>query len=196
MSNIGGAMYHIHKNSYRFLFLLSIAVILYATLYREAGQGDIELRLFWTIKRAWSEHSGYYWYLILGNIALFMPFGFFLTAILQKPDWKKAAMMGFVFSAAIEVSQVLLDRGLGEFDDVLHNTWGSLMGYCAAVILGYLFGHQKERYEGNVKGAGLFFGMTILMFTILILYNRPDWSVRLCRRQSLCLLRRLLYPFY
>ena len=196
MSNIGGAMYHIHKNSYRFLFLLSIAVILYATLYREAGQGDIELRLFWTIKRAWSEHSGYYWYLILGNIALFMPFGFFLTAILQKPDWKKAAMMGFVFSAAIEVSQVLLDRGLGEFDDVLHNTWGSLMGYCAAVILGYLFGHQKERYEGNVKGAGLFFGMTILMFTILILYNRPDWSVRLWRRQSLCLLRRLLYPFY
>lgn len=90
-------MYHIHKYSYRFLFLLSIAVILYATLYREAGQGDIELRLFWTIKRAWSEHSGYYWYLILGNIALFMPFGFFLTAILQKPDWKKAAMMGFVF---------------------------------------------------------------------------------------------------
>ena len=125
-----------------------------------------------------------------------MPFGFFLTAILQKPDWKKAAMMGFVFSAAIEVSQVLLDRGLGEFDDVLHNTWGSLMGYCAAVTLGYLFGHQKERYEGNVKGAGLFFGMTILMFTILILYNRPDWSVRLWRRQSLCLLRRLLYPFY
>jgi glycopeptide antibiotics resistance protein len=198
-------MYHIHKNSYRFLFLLSIAVILYATLYREAGQGDIELRLFWTIKRAWSEHSGYYWYLILAVIhpisnftiqRRLMPFGFFLTAILQKPDWKKAAMMGFVFSAAIEVSQVLLDRGLGEFDDVLHNTWGSLMGYCAAVILGYLFGHQKERYEGNVKGAGLFFGMTILMFTILILYNRPDWSVRLWRRQSLCLLRRLLYPFY
>ena len=32
-------MYHIHKYTYRFLFLLSIAVILYATLYREAGQG-------------------------------------------------------------------------------------------------------------------------------------------------------------
>ena len=56
------------------------------------------------------------------------------------------------------------------------------MGYCAAVILGYLFGQQKERYEGKVKGAGLFFGMTISMFTILILYNRPDWSVRLWRR--------------
>ena len=189
-------MFHPRKYLFRFLFLFSIAVILYATLYRETGQGDIQLQLFWTIKRAWREHSGNHWYLILGNIALFMPFGFFFTIILRKPDWKKAAIIGFVFSSVIEVTQVLTDRGLGELDDVLHNTWGSLMGYCAAVILGYLFGHQKERYEGNVKGAGLFFGMTILMFTILILYNRPDWSVRLWRRQSLCLLRRLLYPFY
>ncbi|MCD7990469.1 MAG: VanZ family protein [Clostridia bacterium] len=91
-------------------------------------------------------------------------------------------MVGFGFSAAIEMFQVLLDRGLGELDDVLHNTWGSLMGYCAAVILGYLFGQHKERYDRKVKGAGLFFGMTILMFTILILYNKPDWGVRLWRR--------------
>ena len=175
-------MFHIRKYLSRFLFFFSIAVILYATLYRETGQGTIRLQLFWTVKRAWKEHSGYYWYLILGNIALFMPFGFFFTAILRKPDWKKVFIMGFIFSSVIEVTQVLTDRGLGEFDDVLHNTWGSLMGYCAAVILGYLFGHQKERYEGKVKGAGLFFGMTISMFTILILYNRPDWSVRLWRR--------------
>lgn len=99
-----------------------------------------------------------------------------------KAGLEESSHGGICFSAAIEVSQVLLDRGLGEFDDVLHNTWGSLMGYCAAVILGYLFGQQKERYKGKVKGAGLFFGMTILMFTILILYNRPDWSMRLWRR--------------
>ena len=78
-------MYRFRKYLYVFLFLLSIAVILYATLYRESGQGDIRLQLFWTIKRAWRDHSGYYWYLILGNIALFMPFGFFLTAVLRKP---------------------------------------------------------------------------------------------------------------
>lgn len=172
-------MFHIRKYLYRFLFLLSIVVILHATLYREAGHGNIRLTLFWTIKRAWREHSGYHWYLILGNIALFMPFGFFLTTILRKPDWKKAAMMGAAFSVAIETAQVLLDRGLGELDDVLHNTWGSLMGYCAAVILGFLFRQRKKQYEGKVKGASLFFGMTILTFTVLVVYNRPDWSVRL-----------------
>ena len=80
-------MFHPRKYLFRFLFLFSIAVILYATLYRETGQGDIQLQLFWTIKRAWREHSGNHWYMILGNIALFMPFGFFFTIILRKPDW-------------------------------------------------------------------------------------------------------------
>ena len=174
-------MFHPRKYLFRFLFLFSIAVILYATLYRETGQGDIQLQLFWTIKRAWREHSGNHWYLVLGNIALFMPFGFFFTIILRKPDWKKAAIIGFVFSSVIEVTQVLTDRGLGELDDVLHNTWGSLMGYCAAVILGYLFGRHSNRYKGKVKGASLFFGITILAFAILIFYNQPDWNVRLRR---------------
>lgn len=43
-------MFHPRKYLFRFLFLFSIAVILYATLYRETGQGDIQLQLFWTIK--------------------------------------------------------------------------------------------------------------------------------------------------
>lgn len=90
-------MYHIHKYTCRFLFLLSIAIILYATLYREAGQGDIELHLFWTIKRAWSEHSGYYWYLILGNIVLFMPFGFFSNCHPPKAGLEECSHGGIWF---------------------------------------------------------------------------------------------------
>lgn len=166
-------MIRINKYLNNILFFFSIAVILYATLYREAGQGNIELHLFWTIKRAWREHSGYHWYLILGNIALFMPFGFFLTPILHRPGWKKAAISGAVLSIVIEIAQVLLDRGLGELDDVLNNTWGSLMGYCAAVILGYMFGLKKEQLKSQLIGAILFLGLTITIFTILILYNRP-----------------------
>ena len=55
------------------------------------------------------------------------------------------------------------------------------MGYCAAVILGYLFGRHSNRYKGKVKRASLFFGITILAFAILIFYNQPDWNVRLRR---------------
>ncbi len=39
-------MFHPRKYLFRFLFLFSIAVILYATLYRETGQGDIQLPAF------------------------------------------------------------------------------------------------------------------------------------------------------
>lgn len=166
-------MTSINKFMCRILFLLSIIVILYATLYRETGHGDIELHLFWTIKRAWREHSGYHWYLILGNIALFMPFGFFLASIMRRPDWRKAVILGVVLSTVIEVTQVLMDRGLGELDDILHNTWGSLLGYCAAVILGHMFGRRDEPFKGTLMGAILFWGLTTTLFTVLILYNRP-----------------------
>ncbi|WP_320972412.1 VanZ family protein [Enterocloster bolteae] len=170
---LGGVMISINKFVYRILFLLSLIAILYATLYRETGHGNMELHLFWTIKRAWREHSGYHWYLILGNIALFIPFGFFLTPILFKPDWRKVVILGIALSTVIEIIQVLTNRGLGELDDVLHNTWGSLLGYCAAVIMEHVLGRRNKQFKGQLMGSILFLGFTITMFTLLILYNRP-----------------------
>ena len=138
-------MYHIHKYSYRFLFLLSIAVILYATLYREAGQGDLELRLFWTIKRAWSEHSGYYWYLILGNIALFMPFGFFRPILrLRLRKWYCMLGMTFLLSLMIEITQLLTRVGSFDVDDLILNTSGGILGY----LLFYIINKVRRKWNG------------------------------------------------
>ena len=62
------------------------------------------------------------------NILLFVPIGFLLKTI--RPKWKTRHIVyiGLVYSIALEILQLALHRGLFEFDDMLHNTAGVLLG--------------------------------------------------------------------
>ena len=42
--------------------------------------------------------------------------------------WKQALLSGFLFSDTKEVIQFVLRRGLFEFDDIIGNTFGVLIG--------------------------------------------------------------------
>jgi glycopeptide antibiotics resistance protein len=41
----------------------------------------------------------------------------------------KVALLGFLTSLSIELLQLVLKRGLFEFDDMFHNTFGVILGY-------------------------------------------------------------------
>lgn len=82
-----------------------------------------ELELFWSYKEAM---AGTRWLLleILLNVVLFIPAGFCLSMLMKKRLWAVAAM----FSAAIEITQLVTKCGLFEFDDIFHNTLGAVAG--------------------------------------------------------------------
>lgn len=161
---------------YTVFFLLSAAAILYATLWRKTGTGGVELRLFWTIQYAWSRHSGYHWYLIIGNMALFIPFGVSLTLLTMRFQWQWTVILGFLLSSFVEVTQYFMDCGLCELDDILHNTWGAFLGYCISVIIWYFVSGGRGIKNRQVIISALFLSATIMAFGILIAYNSPDWS--------------------
>lgn len=69
------------------------------------------------------------------NIALGVPVGFLLSFIFTHRSWWKATLVGFVFYSVIELSQLILGRGLCEFDDVFHNTLGCVIGYGVGVLM-------------------------------------------------------------
>ena len=62
------------------------------------------------------------------NVALGIPFGFLLRFICTKNALLKSFLFGAAFSACIELSQLFFNRGLCEFDDLFHNTLGSVVG--------------------------------------------------------------------
>ncbi len=70
---------------------------------------------------------------VLLNIALFIPVGIFFKLLYitrgKRPKSRYLqVLVPFLFSAAIEVLQLVTRRGMFEWDDMLHNTLGAVMG--------------------------------------------------------------------
>ncbi len=66
---------------------------------------------------------------LLGNIVLFLPIGFLFPAV---TDWKKlwrTVAAGIGFSLLIETIQLITSRGCFDFDDVILNSLGCVIGY-------------------------------------------------------------------
>ena len=88
-------------------------------------------RLFSSYKTAWYTCSAQAWRNIVLNILLFVPFGVLLPLWGKKTDKPYFVIpIGAASSLIIEAVQYIFKIGVFEFDDVLNNTVGVLLGYC------------------------------------------------------------------
>ena len=107
----------------RALLAAWIALTLLVTLLnRSPGTTRAELTLFWSYGKPALRSE------ILLNYLLFLPYGFLLALLRPKTPWWKLALSGLLFSAAIELTQLTMQLGLFEFDDIFGNTVGCLLG--------------------------------------------------------------------
>lgn len=85
-----------------------------------------ELVLFWSYKAIQNGRSDLisevFW-----NVVLFIPLGILFSLLLSKRKWI-SIVLGMLLSAGIELTQLILHRGLFEFDDIFHNTLGTVIG--------------------------------------------------------------------
>lgn len=127
------------------LFILYVVFIIwYALLQRKPGDERVfKAGLFWAF-RYWAtgrrngrtESIQYFM-----NICFFMPFGFVFPI-----KRRRAVLLGaLVLSSAIEIIQYITIRGWCEFDDIISNTVGALLGFAL-----YWNGYKKIRcFKGD-----------------------------------------------
>jgi glycopeptide antibiotics resistance protein len=87
--------------------------------YKAIANGELELiaQIFW-------------------NVVLFIPIGILLMLILTcKHKVKISVVVGLLLSALIELMQLVSYRGLFEFDDIVHNTLGVVIGIVLYIIV-------------------------------------------------------------
>lgn len=109
------------------LLIIYVIVLLRTTFFsREPGsRNGIDLNLFST----WGQTSVAHAYFI-ENIIMFIPFGI-LTPMVWKymRKMRHCVLIGFLCSCAIELSQLVTQRGYCQLDDVMTNTLGALCGW-------------------------------------------------------------------
>ena len=81
----------------------------------------------------------------LGNLAVFVPLGFFPALLFRAPSWGRSALVGFGVSVLIECGQYLVVRTT-DIDDVILNTLGALCGYWIFLLLRRLAPGLTEKF--------------------------------------------------
>lgn len=93
----------------------------------------------------------------LGNLAIFVPIGFFPALLFRNPSWRRSALIGFAMSTLIEVAQYFIMRNTA-VDDIILNTAGAVCGYWIYLFLrlhwpNFTAGFFcKEIHSGNGDG--------------------------------------------
>lgn len=83
---------------------------------------------------------------IVGNIACFMPFGFFLPIISRRSrHWYNTVLLSFLFSLCIETTQLVFKVGCFDVDDMILNTLGGGLGYMFCQFMQTLRVRRKRR---------------------------------------------------
>lgn len=127
-----GSMYY--KNFLYVSATVYFFILLYLTLLsrRMHSEMQMELSFLWEYRLALGGQVS--WFLqILNNILLFVPMGVLYGAIGALRGkclkWKYVLYTGTMISLIIEILQLILRLGLFEFDDILNNTIGMLLGF-------------------------------------------------------------------
>lgn len=130
------------------LLFTYFCIVLESTVFTRKDQGyhAYELEIFWSWKDVILYHSREMLKENLLNIVLLFPMGLLLPfSFYRRLRWWQGLIMGLGASAVIEVLQLVLCRGLFEFDDMIHNGLGCMLG---SMIAGVLFQKMLGRKEG------------------------------------------------
>lgn len=85
-------------------------------------------------------------YNIVGNIIMFVPFGFFAALLWRKFNWKRALALGLGITCGIECWQLLVGR-TSDIDDIILNTLGVFCGYLLWTLLRKLAPAFAKRFQ-------------------------------------------------
>ena len=103
---------------------------------------------------------------VVGNILLFMPYGFFSSYYLRLDKKRLAFLLIFVVSLAIECVQLLIGRCF-DVDDILLNLIGGMVGFFVYRLLDLITDKMSRRTISTLLVFGIMLGVVLLLYIMI-----------------------------
>lgn len=123
------------KSGWRYvagLLLAEYVFVLYCStvIFRHVSSvREYDFTPFWSYRAYFSGNNPQLLPENIMNVVVFIPVGVLLGLSSRSMTWLWTLLIGACLSVGIESLQFIFLRGFSEFDDVMHNTLGCVMGY-------------------------------------------------------------------
>lgn len=169
------------KQQWAVLVLISgwLFVVLGLTVFSrgENFTGSINITFFTSYINAWNQWSLKEFQLIIFNMLMFSPLGFLLPLLSKKEEkFSIICLTSFLVTFGIEITQLITGTGIFEFDDLLHNSIGSLFGYFIIMAIINCVRSRKLIIKEIIKVFTIPFIIGIVFITILLAYNNQKYG--------------------
>lgn len=117
-----------------YLFVVACSTVIFRGV-QTFPFAKLELAPFWTYRAVLNHTSGVSVWDIVLNVVLFLPFGFLVKLLFPSLSLGKMLLIAVGCSLCIETSQFVFEKGVAQFDDVMHNAIGSGLGWGVAKFI-------------------------------------------------------------
>lgn|SRR5574344_254553 len=123
----------LYKELISYFFIVYILCLFYVVTFQDVDWSSSNFIPFKEILR-YNFGSRAFFKNILGNMVMFMPYGFFVSYFLKLDKVSYITLLTLLTSATIEVTQLVIGR-VFDVDDILLNLIGGLSGYLIFSII-------------------------------------------------------------
>ena len=162
-----------YKEFYNFLFIIYILLLYYLLLSTEKAASGINLIPFKEMTR-YSIGSELFFYNVVGNIVLFIPFGYFVSDYLKAKKIHHILIVSILISLTVETIQYKIGRAF-DVDDIILNVIGAILGFMFYISIQAIKNHLPKFLQNNI-----FYNiLAIFVLIIIILLFGSIWGVNL-----------------
>lgn len=155
-----------HQDLTMLMFIVYILCLFQIVTTQDvSGEHGVNITLFKELTR-YELGSRLFYRNVIGNIALFIPFGFFTSFYLKLEKKRFVLFLTMLVSLVIEFIQLNIERAF-DVDDIILNVVGGFLGYLIYRILDKIFGDLDGNVKGSITLLLLLLGVVFLTFLVI-----------------------------
>ena len=160
-----------YRELYNLLFIIYLLLLYYLLLSTDNASSGLNLTPFKEITR-YPLTSTQFIYNVIGNIVLFLPFGFFVSDFIKAKKTYQILIISTLISLTAELIQFKIGRAF-DIDDIILNVVGAILGFICYKGL-----RNIKRKLPSILKNNLFYNLlAIIVLIIIIVLFANIWGV-------------------